>query len=65
VFIRGKWIVLKVTTTNSEEIVYQPDPDKPDESIMLLKIDDNVLFFLIRTAISWLETTNLATHSID
>jgi len=44
--IKGKWIVSKGTKTNPEGIVYQLDPDKPDESIFLLKGDDNVLFFL-------------------
>jgi len=44
--IKGKWIVSKGTKTNTEAIVYQLDPDHPDESIFLLKGDDNVLFFL-------------------
>ena len=46
--IKGKWIVLKGTKTNAEAIVYQLDPDKPEESILLLKGDDNLLFFLDR-----------------
>jgi len=33
--IKGKWIVSKGTKTNIEAIVYQLDPDKPDESILL------------------------------
>ena len=44
--IKGKWIVLKGTKTNPEAIVYQLDPDNPDESLLLLKGDENVLFFL-------------------
>ena len=44
--IKGKWIVSKATKTNPDAIVYQLDPDKPNESLLLLKGDDNVLFFL-------------------
>ena len=44
--IKGTWIVSKGTKTNPEAIVYQLDPDKPNESLLLLKGDDNVLFFL-------------------
>jgi hypothetical protein len=46
--IKGKWIVSKGTKTDSEAVVYQLDPDQPDESLFILKGDDNVLFFLDR-----------------
>ena len=46
--IKGKWIVTKGTKSNAEAIVYQLDPDKPNESLWLLKGDENVLFFLDR-----------------
>lgn len=46
--IKGTWIVSKGIKTNAEAVVYQLDPDKPKESIFLLKGDDNVLFFLDR-----------------
>lgn len=41
----GNWKIVKGTQTNPDAIVYQLDfPGK--ESILLLKADDNVLFFL-------------------
>ncbi len=44
--IEGKWTIIKGTKTNSEAIIYQLDPDKPNESISFWVGDENVLFFL-------------------
>ena len=44
--IRGKWIVAKGIPKDTGAIVYQLDPDQSDKSLLLLKGDDNVLFFL-------------------
>lgn len=44
--IEGKWKTIKEKSENGEAIIYQLDPDKPDESIYLLVGDGNVLFFL-------------------
>lgn len=46
--IEGKWTIIKDIKTNSESIIYQLDPDKPNESISFLVGDENVLFFLDR-----------------
>jgi hypothetical protein len=42
----GKWIIKKGVRSNSDAIIYQLDPDKPEQSISLLLGDENVLFFL-------------------
>ena len=42
----GNWTIIKGAKTNPEAIIYQLDPDKPDESISFLVGDENVLFFL-------------------
>lgn len=42
----GKWTLMKGTATDPEAIVYQLDSDKPLVSLVLLKADDNILFFL-------------------
>ena len=42
---KGKWRILKGTNTNPDAVVYQLDADG-QEKILLLKGDDNVLFFL-------------------
>lgn len=44
--IEGKWTIIKGVKNNREAIIYQLDPDKPDESISFLVGDENVLFFL-------------------
>jgi hypothetical protein len=44
--IEGKWAVIKGFKTNSEAIIYQLNPDTPDQSISFLVGDENVLFFL-------------------
>jgi hypothetical protein len=44
--IKEKWIVTKGTSKNTEAIVYLLDPDQPNKTILLLKGDDNVVFFL-------------------
>lgn len=42
----GKWTIREGTPLNPNAIIYQIDPDKPDESISFLVGDDNVIFFL-------------------
>jgi hypothetical protein len=42
----GKWAIVKGTKTNPYAIVYQLDPDKAQGSLFLMKVDDNILFFL-------------------
>ena len=44
--LEGKWTILKGTKNDSTSIVYQLDPDKPEQSIFLLVGDENVLFLL-------------------
>lgn len=44
--ITGKWIILKGIPSHPHNIIYQLDPDKPDQSISLLLGDENVAFFL-------------------
>jgi hypothetical protein len=47
--IKGKWEMLKGRPGDPGAIVYQLHLDKPYQSILLLKGDDNVLFFLDKT----------------
>lgn len=42
----GKWTIVRGTNVNPDAVVYQLDPDKPQESLSFLKAADNVLFFL-------------------
>ena len=42
----GKWAIIKGTKDDPKASVIQLDPDKPDQSIFLLRGDDNVLFIL-------------------
>ena len=44
--IEGKWVIIKGTPSDAEAIIYQLDPGMPDRSLLLLKGDENVLFFL-------------------
>ncbi len=44
--VPGKWTIIKGTAGNPAAVIYQLDPDKPEESISFLAGDDNVLFFL-------------------
>jgi len=44
--IEGKWTIIKGIKTNSEAIIYQLDPDKPNKSISFWVGDENILFFL-------------------
>ena len=46
--IEGKWTITKGIKNNFEAIIYQLNPDRPDESISFLVGDENVLFFLDR-----------------
>jgi hypothetical protein len=42
----GNWAILRGTKTNPAAVVYQLDPDKPQSFLLLLKADDNILFFM-------------------
>ena len=42
----GRWAIVKGTKTDLDAVVYQLDPEKPNESQFFLKVDDNILFFL-------------------
>ena len=44
--IKGKWTVLRGTRANPDAVIYQLDPDKPEQSLLLMKGDDDVFFFL-------------------
>lgn len=44
--VSGKWTIIKGTAVNPDVIIYQIEPDKPEESISFLVGDKNVLFFL-------------------
>lgn len=44
--IEGKWTIIKGVKNNPGAIIYQLNPDKPDESVSFLVGDENVLFFL-------------------
>ncbi len=44
--VSGKWTILKGTPANPDAIIYQIEPDKPDESISFLVADNDVLFIL-------------------
>ena len=43
---KGTWTVLRGARGNRAAVVYQLNADAPDGSLMLLKGDDNILFFL-------------------
>jgi hypothetical protein len=42
----GRWSIIKGTKTDPEAVVYQLDPDKAASSLLFMKADNNVLFFL-------------------
>ena len=42
----GKWTIIKGIQSNPKAVIYQLDPDKPEQSISLLLGDENVAFFL-------------------
>ena len=42
----GKWAIVRGAKTNPDAVVYQLDSDKAQGSLLLLKADDNILFFL-------------------
>ena len=44
--IKGKWNIIKGSPSDPDAIIYQLDPDKSRGSILLLRADKNVLFFL-------------------
>jgi hypothetical protein len=44
--IAGNWSIIKGTESNPGAIIYQLDPDKPDQTISLFVADKNILFFL-------------------
>src|SRR6476659_6690117 len=44
--LTGKWTIIKGIQSNPKAVIYQLDPDKPEQSISLLLGDENVAFFL-------------------
>lgn len=44
--LTGKWTIIKRIQSNRNAVIYQLDPDKPEQSISLLLGDENVVFFL-------------------
>jgi hypothetical protein len=44
--IIGSWTIVKGTPSNPEAIIYQLNPDKPNQTISMLVGDENILFFL-------------------
>lgn len=44
----GKWTIVRGTKTSPNAVVYQLDPAKAQGSLLLLKADSNILFFLDR-----------------
>lgn len=44
----GKWTIVRGTKTSPHAVVYQLDPERPQGSLLLLKADSNILFFLDR-----------------
>lgn len=44
--LTGKWTIIKGIQSNRNAVIYQLDPDKPEQSISLLLGDENVVFFL-------------------
>jgi hypothetical protein len=45
----GRWTVAHGLTFAKDAVVFRLDGDKPDRSVMLLKVDDNVLHLVDRT----------------
>ena len=39
----GKWVIIRGTKTNPNDILYQLNPDKPGMSLSFLKLGDNLL----------------------
>jgi hypothetical protein len=46
--IEGTWAIIKGIEGNPDVVLYQLDPDKPDQSFYFLAGDQNVLFFLTK-----------------
>lgn len=44
--ITGKWTIINGMPLNPQAVIYQLDPDKPEQSVFLLLGDENVAFFL-------------------
>lgn len=44
--VSGKWTIIRGTASNPHAVIYQLNPDKPDEAFSFLVADDNVLFWL-------------------
>lgn len=44
--VTGNWTIIKGIKENPDVIIYQLDPDEPENAISLLAGDENVLFFL-------------------
>ncbi len=48
--IEGNWTIIKGSGSNSEVVIYQLDPDKPEKSLSLFVADENVIFFLDKSS---------------
>lgn len=44
--VTGKWSIINGLKSNPTAVIYQLDPDKPDQTISLFVADENILFFL-------------------
>ncbi len=42
----GKWVITKCTPANSSFVIYKLDPDKPEESISFIRLNENLLHLL-------------------
>lgn len=42
----GRWVIVKGTKTDPDAVVYQLNLNNPQGALLLLKADDNILFFL-------------------
>jgi hypothetical protein len=42
----GKWVIAKGTPANSSAVIYKLDPDKPEESISFIRLNENLLHLL-------------------
>lgn len=46
---KGAWKILRGAGANPEAVLYQLDPDASQGSLLYLKADDNILYFLDRS----------------
>ena len=43
---KGKWIIVKGTQSNPSAVIYRFDPEKPEESISFMRLNENLLHLL-------------------